>query len=94
MTTRRNTALEKGRVHRLDDLPQGDGIGGTGEKVASGLSAAAVNEAAAPQIVQNLHKKVAGDGFTLCHLVKPCKTPPVMDLRELSESPACVFQFL
>lgn len=87
-------ALEEGGVDGFDDLTEGDGVGGAGEEVAAGFAAAAVDESGAAKIIEDLDKKISRHGFPLRHFLKPCKTPPVMDLRELSEGPARVFQFL
>ena len=89
-----DAALKERRIHGFNDLPQSDGVRRAGKQIAAGFAAAAFDEAGSAQVIENLHKKVRGHGFALRHLIKPCKTPPVMDLRELSEGPAGVFQFL
>ena len=78
----------------MDHLAQGDGVRRAGEQVTARLAAAAVDQAGAAQIAENLHQKVARDGFSLRQVLKACKHPGVVVLRKLSQRPARVFQFL
>lgn len=89
-----NAALEKRGIDRLDDLAERDRTRLAGKQVAACLAAAAVNETGAAQIVEDLHQEIPRNGFPLRQLLEPCKTPAVMDLRELGKRPARVFQFL
>lgn len=83
--------MQNGGVHGIDDLLEGDVLGWAGEQVTTGLATATFNEAGTAKVIQNLHEKISGDGFTLRKLFESCKSSPVMLLRKLSEGTAGVF---
>lgn len=86
--------LEQRRVYRLDDLAQGDEVGGSTEEVSAGLAAAALDESGAAQVVEDLDEEISGDDFALREVFETCKGSPVMELCELGHRPAGIFQFL
>lgn len=47
--------LQLGGFHGLDDLAQGDLVGGAGKQIATGGSAAGIDDSAAPEIIEDLN---------------------------------------
>ena len=52
-------ALEQRGIHGIDDLAQGDRLRGACQQVSACLAAAALDEAGAAQIIEDLHKKIS-----------------------------------
>ena len=86
--------VELGGLHGIDDLAEGDVVGGAGEEVSAVGAAAGVDDPGAAQIVEDLHQKVGGDSFPLRKFVEAGKSLAVIRLCELRQGAAGVFQFL
>lgn len=86
--------VELGGLHGIDDLAEGDALGGAGEEIAAVGAAAGVDDPGAAEVVEDLDQKVGGDSFPLRKFVKAGKTLAVIGLCELCKGAAGVFQFL
>ncbi len=81
-------------LHGIDDLAEADRAGFACQQVAAGLAAAALDQAPAAQVVEDLDQKIRRDRFTLREFLKPCNGSPVMTLGLLGHRAARVIELL
>ena len=71
-TATHDRTLKQGRIYRLNHLPQRDGLGAFRQQIAPCPAPAALDQPGPPQVVENLHEKIARDLFSLRQVLELC----------------------